>query len=207
MPLQNMCMTATTTTDQRDPSKVYGLDNAVQQFAPGAEKVGAVWAISAETGQTTWKHEQRAGRMSLVATGGGLIFGGDDNGRFRALGRQDRQSAVGDEPRFAGQRLSRHVCRRRQTIRCRDHRPFTRRQFVTSSRPGIETWRHRQCFRVCASLRGRISHELNEFNEPNSLNSFNSWLIPLRESSSTGARSPLSRVCRYSRSRDRRPQD
>ena len=83
MPLQNMCMTATTTTDQRDPSKVYGI-SMQQSVAPGADKVGAVWAISAETGYTVWKHEERAGAMSLVATGGGLIFGGDANGRFRA---------------------------------------------------------------------------------------------------------------------------
>src|SRR5438034_7030991 len=87
MPMQNMCMTATTTTDQRDPSKVYGLTMAYS-LAPGATKVGAVWAISAETGQTLWKHEERAGAMSLVATGGGLIFGGDVNGRFRAYDDQ-----------------------------------------------------------------------------------------------------------------------
>jgi len=83
MPMQNMCMTATTTTDQRDPSKVYGLTMAYS-LAPGASKVGAVWAISAETGRTVWKQEQRAGAMSLVATGGGLVFGGDVNGRFKA---------------------------------------------------------------------------------------------------------------------------
>src|ERR687884_443789 len=53
--------------------------------APGADKVGTVWAISAETGHTVWKHEERAGSMSLVATGGDLIFGGDANGRFRAF--------------------------------------------------------------------------------------------------------------------------
>ena len=29
--------------------------------------------------------EQRAATMSLVATGGGLVFGGDVNGRFRAF--------------------------------------------------------------------------------------------------------------------------
>ena len=84
MPLQNMCMTATTTTDQRDPSKVYGL-SMQSSIAPGAEKVGTVWAISAETGQTMWKHEERAGAMSLATTGGGLVFGGDVNGRFRAF--------------------------------------------------------------------------------------------------------------------------
>ena len=83
-PLQNMCMTATTTTDTRDPSKVYGLSMR-QQLPAGMDKVGTVWAISAETGQTVWKHEERAGSLSLVATGGGLVFGGDANGRFRAF--------------------------------------------------------------------------------------------------------------------------
>jgi alcohol dehydrogenase (cytochrome c) len=82
--MQNMCMTATTTTDKPDPKLVYGI-NMKQEFAIGADKVGTVWAISAETGQTMWKHEQRAGTMSLAATGGGLVFGGDVNGRFRAL--------------------------------------------------------------------------------------------------------------------------
>ncbi|HWN84613.1 MAG TPA: PQQ-binding-like beta-propeller repeat protein [Vicinamibacterales bacterium] len=84
MPLQNMCMKAKTTTDTRDPSKVYGL-NMPGELAPNTDKVGVVWAISAETGRTVWKHEQRAGVMSLVATGGGLVFGGDVNGRFRAF--------------------------------------------------------------------------------------------------------------------------
>ena len=91
MPMQNMCMTATTTVDTRDPSKVYGLSMR-QQFAPGTDKVGTVWAISAETGQTTWKYEQRAGMLSLAATAGGLIFGGDSNGRFKAL--DDRTGKV-----------------------------------------------------------------------------------------------------------------
>jgi alcohol dehydrogenase (cytochrome c) len=83
-PLQNMCMTATTTTDKRDPSKVYGLTMA-QQLSPGADKVGTVFAISVETGQTMWKHEQRAGTLSLAATGGGLVFGGDAEGHFKAF--------------------------------------------------------------------------------------------------------------------------
>jgi PQQ-dependent dehydrogenase (methanol/ethanol family) len=91
MPMQNLCMTATTTTDQRDPSKVYGI-SMPGQLAPGTDKIGTVWAISAETGSTTWKHEQRAGMMSLVATGGGLVFGGDSNGRFKAF--DDRNGKV-----------------------------------------------------------------------------------------------------------------
>ena len=47
--------------------------------------MGTVQAISAETGATVWKYEQRSATMSLVGTAGGLLFGGDVNGRFRAL--------------------------------------------------------------------------------------------------------------------------
>jgi PQQ-dependent dehydrogenase (methanol/ethanol family) len=90
-PLQNMCMNATTTVDTRDPSKVYGLEMP-GVIAPNAKNVGTVWAISAETGKTVWKHEERAGALSLVATGGGLVFGGDANGRFRAF--DDRSGKV-----------------------------------------------------------------------------------------------------------------
>jgi alcohol dehydrogenase (cytochrome c) len=91
MPMQNMCMTATTTVDTRDPSKVYGI-TMKQEFSIGADKVGTVWSISTETGQTLWKYEQRAGMLSLVATGGGLVFGGDSNGRFKAL--DDKSGAL-----------------------------------------------------------------------------------------------------------------
>jgi alcohol dehydrogenase (cytochrome c) len=83
MPMQNMCMNATTQTDQRDPKLVYGFSSEYI-IAPGATQVGSVWAISAETGATQWKHEQRSGVMSMVATGGGLVFGGDVAGNFKA---------------------------------------------------------------------------------------------------------------------------
>jgi len=91
MPMQNLCGNFTTTTDRRDPSKVYGLDFPTIA-APGTDKIGAVWAISVETGRTLWKHEQRAGVLSLVATAGGLVLGGDANGRFRAF--DDRNGRV-----------------------------------------------------------------------------------------------------------------
>ena len=90
-PLQNTCMNATTTVDTRDPSKVYGLNMPVIP-TPGVDKIGSVWAISAETGKTLWKYEQRAGVLSLVATGGGLVLGGDANGHFRAF--DDRTGKV-----------------------------------------------------------------------------------------------------------------
>ena len=84
MPMQNMCMNATVQTGERDPKLVYGFSSEYIA-APGAENVGVVWAISAEKGTTVWKHEQRVGVMSLAATGGGLVFGGDVAGDFRAL--------------------------------------------------------------------------------------------------------------------------
>jgi alcohol dehydrogenase (cytochrome c) len=84
MPMQNMCMNATIQSGERDPRLVYGFQSEYIA-APGAENIGVVWAISVEKGTTAWKHEQRVGVMSLVATGGGLVFGGDVAGAFRAL--------------------------------------------------------------------------------------------------------------------------
>jgi alcohol dehydrogenase (cytochrome c) len=85
-PLRNTCarMMATTQGDPNLGIQLYAL--AVRnQLAPGTEQLGTVQAISAETGETRWKYEQRATTTSLVATGGGLVFGGDGNGRFRAF--------------------------------------------------------------------------------------------------------------------------
>jgi alcohol dehydrogenase (cytochrome c) len=85
-PLQNTCMEATVGDGARDPSAVYGVSLNPIIVTPGAgENVGSVFAISVETGATEWKHDQRAGVLSMVATGGGLVFGGDAAGMFRAF--------------------------------------------------------------------------------------------------------------------------
>jgi len=85
-PLQNTCMEATVGNGERDPSAVYGVELGPIIITPGAgNNVGSVFAISAETGATEWKHDQRAGVLSVVATGGGLVFGGDTVGMFRAF--------------------------------------------------------------------------------------------------------------------------
>ena len=82
MPLRNACARMLAT--QAAGTSHYAL--AVRnQIAPGTDQVGTVRAISAETGKTTWLHEQRSATMSLMATGGGLVFGGDVNGRFKAF--------------------------------------------------------------------------------------------------------------------------
>ena len=82
MPLRNACARMAA-LDERG-SSLYRLSMR-SQLAPGTDQLGTVRAISAETGETTWTYEQRAATMSLVATGGGVVFGGDVNGRFRAL--------------------------------------------------------------------------------------------------------------------------
>jgi alcohol dehydrogenase (cytochrome c) len=83
-PLQNTCMTAAPTLSRPSPDSLYGLRNE-QQIAPNGTNVGSVHAIDVATGKTLWKYEQRAAMMSLLSTAGGLVFGGDTNGRFRAF--------------------------------------------------------------------------------------------------------------------------
>ena len=86
MPLRNACARMMATRDGIT-STLYAL--AVRdQLAPGTDQLGVVQAISTETGATLWKHEQRAATTSLVTTGGGLVFGGDMNGRFRAFDQE-----------------------------------------------------------------------------------------------------------------------
>ncbi|MGE0445389.1 MAG: pyrroloquinoline quinone-dependent dehydrogenase [Vicinamibacterales bacterium] len=84
VPLQNTCAEMTATLEKPDPASLYGL-NMKTQIATGTNNVGTIHAINAETGLTPWKFEQRAGTSTLIATGGGLVFAGDVNGRFRAL--------------------------------------------------------------------------------------------------------------------------
>ncbi len=98
-PLRNTCarMFATGTPDgERERALTAGGQGVLEiyslaarhQITPGTDQLGTVHAISAETGETTWLHEQRAATVSLVATGGGLVFGGDVNGRFKAFDQE-----------------------------------------------------------------------------------------------------------------------
>ena len=78
--LQNTCAQQTAI----DNGSMYSF-NARAEIAPGTENIGSLFAISAETGKTLWRYDQRAGMMSVVATGGGLLFAGDTVGNFRAF--------------------------------------------------------------------------------------------------------------------------
>ena len=85
MPLRNVCARMMATEPGTEGASVFYAIAWRPEIAPGTDQVGTVQAISAETGEIRWTYEQRAATMSLVATGGGLVFGGDVNGRFRAI--------------------------------------------------------------------------------------------------------------------------
>ena len=87
VPMQNMCARVLSTETDPDRLTLYQLA-ARFELAPGKEDRGSIWAISAETGETTWLYEQPAGTQAVVATGGGLVFGGGANGRFRAFDQE-----------------------------------------------------------------------------------------------------------------------
>jgi len=90
-PLQNTCAQYTAILDKPDLQSLYGFSMDAQ-IAPGTTKVGSIYAISPATGKTSWKYDQRAGTLSLLATGGGVLFGGDAAGHFRAF--DDRNGRI-----------------------------------------------------------------------------------------------------------------
>ena len=81
-PLRNTCSQMMSVPEEENPFLALTMR---EEMAPGTDHLGVVQAVSAETGETLWRYEQRAGTTSLLTTGSGLIFGGDTNGRFRAL--------------------------------------------------------------------------------------------------------------------------
>ncbi len=86
-PLANSCARILASVSDEASHPHYAL--AVRhQLAPGTDQLGSVHAISVETGERKWLYEQRAATLSLATTGGGLVFGGDVNGRFRAFDQE-----------------------------------------------------------------------------------------------------------------------
>ncbi len=85
VPLQNICSVVTSAGPKTGPGQL-GMDIDYRAvMAPGETNVGTIQAISAATGKTAWKYEQRAGTMSLVDTAGGVLFAADAGGRFHAI--------------------------------------------------------------------------------------------------------------------------
>ena len=88
-PQQNMCNLLVGNTDSPTPEDGYALGwTIVEDPTVDAEPytAGRIDAVSIRTGRTAWTVQQRAGLIgSLVATGGGLVFGGDVDRRFMAF--------------------------------------------------------------------------------------------------------------------------
>ncbi len=80
----NTCATMTSTADKPSDDSLYAIAGRTT-LAPGNNNAGSLYAISASTGEKLWQFDQRAGMLSLLSTGSGLLFGGDANGRFRAF--------------------------------------------------------------------------------------------------------------------------
>ena len=88
MPVQNTCAVEAPTADAIPPAgapSAYMIRSQAQQLPPGVTHVGTIHAVSVDTGKTLWTFNSRAGVLSLMATAGGLVFGGDVNGNFRAF--------------------------------------------------------------------------------------------------------------------------
>ncbi len=82
--LQNTCSDVTVTLDKPDPEALYGI-SGTEKLAPGRTNLGTVFAVSARTGQTAWTFDMPGTALSLVTTGGGLVFGGDIEGSVRGF--------------------------------------------------------------------------------------------------------------------------
>jgi alcohol dehydrogenase (cytochrome c) len=84
-PLQNICSVVTSDGPKTGPGLLGMNIDYTAVMAPGETNVGTIQAISAVTGRTEWKYQQRAGTMSLVDTGGGVLFMGDAVGYFHGI--------------------------------------------------------------------------------------------------------------------------
>jgi PQQ-dependent dehydrogenase (methanol/ethanol family) len=82
--LQNTCSDMTVIQDKPDVEALYGL-SGVEKIAPGKTNLGTVFAVNAQTGKTLWTFDMPGTALSMVATGGGLVFGGDIEGNVRGF--------------------------------------------------------------------------------------------------------------------------
>ncbi len=88
-PLARQCQTITATMTEPSLENLYGIFGRAEDLPAGQETAPhSVTAISAETGETLWTYEQEATMMTLLSTSGGLIFGGDNNGRMKAFDQE-----------------------------------------------------------------------------------------------------------------------
>ena len=85
MPVQNLCSTVTSAGPKTGDGQIGMRINYEAMIPDGETEIGQVRAISASTGTTAWTYRQRPATMSIVSTGGGVLFFGDPSGGFHAL--------------------------------------------------------------------------------------------------------------------------
>ena len=84
IPLNNLCADMVAFEDE-PPVTSYQVDSTYRLPPENDGNVGRIDAVSIETGETLWSYEQRAPNYSpVMATGGGLVFSGDQGRYFRA---------------------------------------------------------------------------------------------------------------------------
>ncbi|MAM70791.1 MAG: pyrrolo-quinoline quinone [Gammaproteobacteria bacterium] len=88
--LHRGCGEVTSTMSEPSLDNLYGIAGFTSNLPlpDGTPTLNTVTAISAETGEVAWAYEQEELMMSLMSTDGGLIFGGDNNGRMKALDKR-----------------------------------------------------------------------------------------------------------------------
>jgi alcohol dehydrogenase (cytochrome c) len=83
--MANTCAWTTSVAGPATPEMIYAI-NTQNVIAPDAGgNAGTLRALSVETGKQSWRYDQRASMMALLATGGDVVFGGDLAGTLRAF--------------------------------------------------------------------------------------------------------------------------
>jgi alcohol dehydrogenase (cytochrome c) len=87
VPLNNLCMDYKTVAQEPLPGEDYGRGRMVFRHAPNNNgNIGRVDAVGVENKQTKWSQARHPyWSSSLVATAGGVVFGGDTNRRIVAF--------------------------------------------------------------------------------------------------------------------------
>jgi PQQ-dependent dehydrogenase (methanol/ethanol family) len=83
--MANTCAWTTSGAAPATPEMLYAINTANVIAPDAAGDVGTLRAISVESGRASWRYDQRAALMALLATGGDLVFGGDLAGTLRAF--------------------------------------------------------------------------------------------------------------------------
>ena len=83
--MANTCAWTTSVSGPATPEMLYAIETENVIAPDAAGNAGTLRTISVETGKESWRHDQRAAMMALLATGGDLVFGGDLAGMLRAF--------------------------------------------------------------------------------------------------------------------------